>query len=277
MRVDQIVREVLGDKRGGWNDSTRLVSKAELSSNPAVKYPRIPVMFGNSYVGLFDTEAAREATRRLFAEYGLELEPGVRLKGEGFDFVADGYDEEKKVGFKLVEGDGARIRFADQKVVKAPPKQTLEDVELPALDKAVQAGEVRVFVAQAGGVPNMDNDLYTPMQYYLASVVDYLNWVHGDRQIDPARVLGDVPGGDVNGVIRAVTDGDGGGPRATLSIGRADGVIKGMRFHVTDPESRKYLGVVVVDEVEDDKATGPLEGTTADSVRPGHRVATSFR
>ena len=36
----------------------------------------------------------------------------------------------------------------------------------------------------------MDGDLYTPTQYYLASVIDYLNWVHGDREIDHSRILG---------------------------------------------------------------------------------------
>jgi hypothetical protein len=29
----------------------------------------------------------------------------------------------------------------------------------------------------------MDGDLHTPMKYYLASVIDYLNWLQGDLQI----------------------------------------------------------------------------------------------
>ena len=194
-KADQVVSEVLGKtKKGFWNERSSINPKSELAANPPVKYPRIPISYGNSYVGIFDTEAAREATRRLFATYGLEVRPGVRVKGDGFEFVADGFDETTKTGFKLMTTE-QRVRLADQKVVAAPPEQVLDEQELAALDKAVQAGQLKIFVANGKWFPNMDGDLYTPMQYYLASVVDYLNWVHGDRQIDPETVLGKLPGG----------------------------------------------------------------------------------
>ena len=51
-----------------------------------------------------------------------------------------------------------------------------------------------LFVADASAFPRMDGDVYTPMQYYLASVVDYLNWVSGDERIELKRVFGRLPG-----------------------------------------------------------------------------------
>jgi hypothetical protein len=179
--VDKLVAEILGayDKNKFWNKSARPSPAKELSGNPPVKYPQIPISFGNSFIGVIDVAAARDATIRLFEAYGLELVPDVPIQGEGYAFVADGFDSMNKVGFKIIrppedEGEGEG---------QGAPEHALSPDEIKPLDAAVKEGGIRMFVVKAEGFPNMDGDMYTPMEYYLASVIDYLNWIHGDREI----------------------------------------------------------------------------------------------
>jgi hypothetical protein len=194
-RVEQIAAEVLGPyrERATWNERASIGSQTMLPSNPPVKYPRIPISYGNSYVGIFDTVAAKEATLRMFKAYGLELQRDVPLKGDGYEFVADGYDPAARTGFKLIV-PALRTRPLDGQTLRTATAKGLEPEELPALDQAVGRGDLRILVVDATQFPDMDADRLTPMQYYLASVVDYLNWVHGDRQIEPGRLMGRVPG-----------------------------------------------------------------------------------
>lgn len=187
-KVDRLTAEILGKtKRGSWNETTTIWLDRELKSNPPLKYPSIPICYGNSRIGIFDQEAAREATRKLFALYGIELRKDMAVNGDGYEFVADGWNDQHKIGFKLTQH-----RREDQ---AGPASKALDPRECAALDRDVEAGKVRIFVADAGLFPNMDGDLYTPMEYYLASVVDYLNWVHGDQAIELNSVLGKLPGG----------------------------------------------------------------------------------
>ncbi len=182
-------REVLGSyKDKVWNDETNLRLTPVLEPNPPVKYPRIPIMFGNSRVGIFDTKKAVEATRKLFEIYGVQLQADQGVQGEGFEFQADGWDPKRKIGFRLIQP-------AEQAEGAAPkdPAKALESREMAPLGAAVKAGRLRIFVAQATGFPNMDGDLYTPMEYYLGSVVDYLNWALGGMEIDRQKVLDRIP------------------------------------------------------------------------------------
>lgn len=201
-RVDAIIKEVLGNsKKTFWYDKAMLApleqkegrrypdGKPGLASNPPIKFPVIPINYGNSCVGILDTEAAKTATARLFEAYGIELKKDVPIKGEGYEFVPDGYNEKYRIGFKLMlpvgrDWDGPQV-FKDE-----PPERKLDDQEMDSLDRDVKKGKLNVFVVKAGIYPNMDGDLYTPMEFYLASVVDYLNWVHGDKEIDRTKVLG---------------------------------------------------------------------------------------
>jgi hypothetical protein len=193
--VDRIVDEVLGPARAELqrDDGFHLDLAPPLGSNPPLKRPVIETSYGTGLISVLDTEAAKEATRRLFAAYGVELRPNVTIKGEGYEFVADGYDAGRRIGFKLIV-PGGHTRLADQRPVQGPIERVLEPAELPALGRAIKAGKVNVFVAE----PSSSGYAYSGaslMQYYLASVVDYLNWVHGDRQIDFNRVFGRLPRG----------------------------------------------------------------------------------
>ena len=62
-QVDRLLQEVLGKyKSKTWNPRTSIKLSRELKTNPPVKYPSIPISFGNSYIGVFDTKAAKEVT-----------------------------------------------------------------------------------------------------------------------------------------------------------------------------------------------------------------------
>ena len=184
--VERLVKETLAGSRGNmsWHERASIQLRKEMGSNPPVKYPMMPIMFGNSLMGVFDAGAAREAARKLFALYGIDLARNVTLRARGYEFTCDGFNEKHQVGFELIQSPGGSW-FQGKNPPPEPASSRLDDAELKGLDAAVKAGKIKVFVAKASGYPNMDNDLYTPMQYYLASVVDYLNWVHGDRKIDP--------------------------------------------------------------------------------------------
>ncbi len=79
----------------------------------------------------------------------------------------------------------------------------------------------------------------------------------------------------INGVIRA-TRTIAGIPYATISVGSADSVVKGMEFKIVDRDSGKFLGVLTVDTVEPNEATGRLDGPAIADIRPGVEVRTQL-
>jgi phage shock protein A len=80
--------------------------------------------------------------------------------------------------------------------------------------------------------------------------------------------------GPINGVVRSV-DVIGGKKYATISVGSADNVTKGMRFNVVDRNGGQFLGYLTVDSVQQNEAIGQLEGKV-DKVQPGVEVKTQL-
>lgn len=80
----------------------------------------------------------------------------------------------------------------------------------------------------------------------------------------------------VEGIVRARQE-IGGVPYATISIGSADQVTKGMQFKVIDPQAKDpFLGYLIVDRVEPNEAIGHLTGPRVNDVRPGVEVRTQL-
>lgn len=79
----------------------------------------------------------------------------------------------------------------------------------------------------------------------------------------------------INGVVRATRD-IAGIPYATISVGSADSVVRGMQFNVVDRASGRFLGKLTVDTVEPNEATGRLEGPAIAEIRPGVEVRTQL-
>lgn len=61
---------------------------------------------------------------------------------------------------------------------------------------------------------------------------------------------------------------------ATITLGSADNVTKGMKFKVIDQNN--FLGYLTIDNVEPNEAVGHLEGPNIAQVRPGTEVRTQW-
>lgn len=82
-------------------------------------------------------------------------------------------------------------------------------------------------------------------------------------------------GPPINGIIRDVrTIAD--RPYATISVGLADGVRRGMEFKILDREGGNFLGTLVVESVEPNEATGRLQGPGLAQIRPGVEARTQL-
>lgn len=79
----------------------------------------------------------------------------------------------------------------------------------------------------------------------------------------------------INGVVREV-QGINGVLYASISVGSADSVAKGMEFKVVSRETGAFLGILTVDMVELNAATGRLRGDKINDIRPGAEVKTQF-
>jgi uncharacterized phage infection (PIP) family protein YhgE len=81
----------------------------------------------------------------------------------------------------------------------------------------------------------------------------------------------------INGVIKTVRP-IAGIPYATISVGSADGVAKGMEFKIVNRDNGQFLGILTVDSVELNEATGRLSGEPQKvaQIRPGVEVKTQL-
>jgi hypothetical protein len=68
----------------------------------------------------------------------------------------------------------------------------------------------------------------------------------------------------------------GGKKYATISVGSADNVEKGMKFNVINSQGGEFLGFLTVDRVESNEAIGAVEGTKIDKIQKGVDVRTQL-
>jgi hypothetical protein len=100
-----------------------------------------------------------------------------------------------------------------------------------------------------------------------------------DRGVNPqeaSTVAGTRQGApSINGVIRD-TKTIANIPYATISVGSSDNVTKGMEFNIIDRDKGDFLGVLTVDTVEPNEATGRLRGPRINDVKAGNEVRTQL-
>lgn len=99
-----------------------------------------------------------------------------------------------------------------------------------------------------------------------------------DAGIDPQTAGSALRGGapSIRGVVtekRSIA----GRPYATISVGSADAVRRGMEFRVIDRSSASFLGTLIVEAVESNEASGRLTGPRVDDINPGSEVTTQIR
>ena len=90
----------------------------------------------------------------------------------------------------------------------------------------------------------------------------------------PAGLTNGAPA--INGVIREVRTLDDQRQWATISIGSADAVQKGMEFKVIDRTSGSFLGILTVQSVQPNEAVGVLAGPKVADVKVGNEVRTQL-
>jgi len=89
----------------------------------------------------------------------------------------------------------------------------------------------------------------------------------------PINVAGATP--SINGVVRDVRTIES-LPYATISVGSADSVTKGMKFNVIDRAKGEFLGVIEVVSVEPNEATGRVTGPKIADIGAGAEVRTQL-
>ncbi len=108
----------------------------------------------------------------------------------------------------------------------------------------------------------------------------------GDKMAKQLKDLGAVPTAEptglkagappINGVIREIKTLDDNRQWATISVGSADQVAKGMEFKVIDRSSGTFLGVLTVENVQPNEAVGVLKGPKITEVKVGNEVRTQL-
>lgn len=95
---------------------------------------------------------------------------------------------------------------------------------------------------------------------------------------DPSVTVGGVRAGApaINGVVRDVRLLDDNRQWATISVGAADQVQKGMEFKVIDRQSGSFLGFLTVQNVQPNEAVGVLTGPRIDQIKAGSEVRTQL-
>jgi len=96
-------------------------------------------------------------------------------------------------------------------------------------------------------------------------------------QLSPQQqeVVANRGGPSINGVVRDVRQ-IAGQQYATISVGAADAVTRGMEFKVIDRATGSFLGTLVVDTVEPNESTGRLSGPKVSMIKPGVEVRTQL-
>jgi hypothetical protein len=148
-----------------------------------VYVPEIPIMFGNSYTGLFDAGAARRLASELFRAYGVEVELGVQFDTPTVKAGLDGANAAAKIAFELRAG--TEVDLDAVPIDPDPPNLALSDAEREELER----GGWKLHVVSAALYQEMDGDQLTPTVAYLAGVLEFLNAVTDGPDLDPRALL----------------------------------------------------------------------------------------
>ncbi len=81
---------------------------------------------------------------------------------------------------------------------------------------------------------------------------------------------------NIRGVVKAKMN-VGGVDYATILVGSADSVTKGMQFRVIDRTRQQFLGYLTVDAVEPNESSGHLTGPAVTAVQKGNEVRTTWQ
>jgi hypothetical protein len=184
---ESAVLRVLAKVRGPSTWFWRSTFQSE-SPRPSPVLPLTPISFGNSYSGLFDEGVAKNLAAELFTAYGFIPERDVlRTFANGESAVLDVFDRRRGVACELRRLAAVENPvLAGAEVAAEPGAQALSDGERRELETT----GVSVLVCEHRNYAVNDGDVVTPNLAYLASVVDFLNFVSDGPQVDLSQLLG---------------------------------------------------------------------------------------
>lgn len=159
---------------------------------------------------------------------------------------------------KAQDDNLGQIRTSDDKL----QKQVVEDSN--RITELTNSLEVTTKQSRFMGEQN------TQLQQQLAVANEALHkyGISPTGTINPAGgAINTTPTININGVVREFKNING-VPYATISLGTADQVTRGMEFKVIDPAHNQFLGYLTVDNVQDHESTGHLTGPNVSQVRP---------
>lgn len=182
-RVDDLCREYLPKnarhKDYGADMTIRLCRY--LDASPPVKYPRIVLRDSCDIITPISEKVAESVAQKMFRIYNIATKPDVTIKGNGYLISLDGYDDKRKIGYKII-----------------PVDQAVTPVITAAMNRANRQDGIQIFLAEAKhfsattAMPHPDNT-YIKVKFLISSLSDFLNWIHGDKEPDLNRVNGAYP------------------------------------------------------------------------------------
>lgn len=190
VRICSLLNTAMAESRiGHWFHSS-LLERREIAGLPGrtAVTATVPISYGNSFTGLFDADNARRNARRVFAAYGIHLEPDVTVDADGARGIIDGYAKNEKIGFELRTEDlDMEQLFTRDALVKTSEdgEKLLDEREITALESSGK----KIFFAPQSFYVVFDDDEALPMVYWMAAVVDFLNSVTDGPDIDIASAL----------------------------------------------------------------------------------------
>jgi hypothetical protein len=122
---------------------------------------------------------------------------------------------------------------------------------------------------------NQNRALAKTLEFTQERVAELTNQVKNAPKTGSSSEANPTPPAPIAGRVNSV-DIIGGKKYATISVGSADNVQKGMKFNVINTKTGEFLGFLTVDRVEPNEAIGPVEGTKIDKVQTGVEVRTQL-
>jgi peptidoglycan hydrolase CwlO-like protein len=215
-------------------------------------------------------------------------------------------DDAQKENTRLANDDAAKIAALEATVASDKSSATIAAVSLDNVTAALTASEAQrksLGDALASARTDLDSankklsdsdlaisDLTNKLDVADRKVTDFSEQLaeakgENDRLTANVKELGGNPGDvpdrisssapAINAVVRD-TRPINGIPYATISVGSAEQVQKGMVFHIVDREHAHFLGDLVIDSVDLHEATGKLEGPAIGDVRVGTDARTQL-
>jgi hypothetical protein len=161
-------------------------------------------------------------------------------------------DLQKRLDQIIAENDKVRLNNAELTGANTDLAKRLDATESERRFLAEQVNQLRSDIAQAHNVLRDRGITLDSMR---------------QRPAAPARLTG---------VIRDVRR-ENGISYATISLGSAQGVRKGMQFNIIDQGRSDFLGVITVESVDQNEAFGRLDGPKLAQIRPDHLVLSSLQ